>query len=95
MENSRMLKLAKQNQNEADTLNPLKDVFITKRIREDYTQSDVEALIVNVIADIINALETNGTVNISTEHFQEFKAFLEYRKNAKNAVKDFVYGKED
>jgi len=94
MDKNRMLRLAKANKDQADTLTPLKDVFTSQEIRKKYDQSDVEALIVNCLADIINALETNGTVEITTEHFTEFKKFLAYRDTIKANVKQEVFSKE-
>ena len=67
------IKLAKKN----GTINQLKNQLINQKIRERYSQDEVEAIINNYLDEPSNSL-----------YLQEFKDLQEFRKQVKSDVKD-------
>ena len=67
------IKLAKKN----GTINQLKNQLINQKIRERYSQDEVEAIINNYLDEPSNSL-----------YLQEFQELQEFRKQVKSDVKD-------
>lgn len=83
MTDERKIQLAKLNSTEQS----LKADMISKDIRVEHNQADVEALVCNALADIIEQLKQNGCVTNMTEHLKEFEIFNAQRVASKQSVK--------